>query len=55
MFDLLPYYDTINPPFWQGGISPDFFKSSTCFICLLVIGTIAMMLVSMVSLLDSFR
>ena len=20
MFDLLPFYDTINPPFWQGGI-----------------------------------
>ena len=55
MLDLLPFYDTINPPFWQGGISPDFLKFSTCFICTLVIDTIAMMLVSMVSLLDSFR
>ena len=55
MLDLLPFYDTINPPFWQGGISPDFLKFLTCFICALVIGTIAVMLVSVVSLLDGFR
>lgn len=55
MLDLLPFYDTINPPFWQGGISLHFLKFSACFICSLVICIIAMMLVSMVSLLAGFR
>ena len=54
MFDLLPYYDTINPPFWQGGIWGGFgfilgyFPSVSCLVILVMS---VFMPVSMVSVL----
>ena len=52
MFDLLPYYDTINPPFWQGGIWAHlgYFRSA---LFLVVFSMSIFMPISMVSVLES--